>query len=231
MQVNDILDTLADFKDVFGIETGIANKEEKQVNIDSKTINNHKRIVCLENIDKHIYRRAFGTIRLLESIKKFNKGHSYHFMTGGDVDALSYLQLILLHQPLEYCLFSTWCMAAPDVVMFDDWLTNKKIAKLDAYVGEIFPSSYPEQWIMLNELIDKHKCGRIAVFRNHSKIFAGYGPKFAFGIETSANIMTNPRAENGCITIGEEIYKFYREYFDGIISIVKKEIKNAGQES
>lgn len=44
------------------------------------------------------------------------------------------------------------------------------------------------------------------------------GKKFAFGIETSANINTNPRTENGCLTIGKEIYEFYKEYFDKIIS-------------
>lgn len=60
--------------------------------------------------------------------------------------------------------------------------------------------------------------GRVAFFRNHSKIYAGIGPKFAFGIETSANVNTNPRTENGCITISEEIYRFYKEYFDGITS-------------
>lgn len=44
------------------------------------------------------------------------------------------------------------------------------------------------------------------------------GNKFAVGIETSANINTNPRTENGCLTIGKEIYEFYKEYFDKIIS-------------
>lgn len=44
------------------------------------------------------------------------------------------------------------------------------------------------------------------------------GDKFHFAVESSANINTNPRTENGCITIGEDIYKFYREYFDGINS-------------
>lgn len=56
------------------------------------------------------------------------------------------------------------------------------------------------------------------MFRNHSKIFAGVGEKFAFGIETSANVNTNPRTENGCITISNEIYEFYKDYFDKIES-------------
>lgn len=32
------------------------------------------------------------------------------------------------------------------------------------------------------------------------------------------NINTNPRTENGCITIGRDIYDFYKTYFDGIVS-------------
>ena len=47
---------------------------------------------------------------------------------------------------------------------------------------------------------------------------AKHGPKFAFGIQTSANINTNPRTENGCITIDRELYEFYKAYFDGIKS-------------
>ncbi len=73
---------------------------------------------------------------------------------------------------------------------------------------------------MLKPIIEKHG-GRVAVFRNHAKIFAGSGDKFYFGVETSANINTNPRTENGCITIEKEIYEFYKAYFDGIVSFAK----------
>ena len=109
-------------------------------------------------------------------------------------------------------------MAADDILQFDEWLKSGKIKKLDAYVGEIFPGSYKMEWKRLNQMFDEHKCGRIAVFKNHSKIYAGIGEKFAFGIETSANINTNPRTENGCITIDSGIFDFYKTYFDGIIS-------------
>lgn len=129
------------------------------------------------------------------------------------------------HWAYEPCLYgchqginSTWCMAAEDILQFDEWLTKGRIKKLDAYVGEIFPGSYKVEWRMLKDIFERHQCGRIAVFRNHSKIYAGTGERFAFGIETSANINTNPRTENGCITIGRDIYDFYKTYFDGIVS-------------
>ena len=44
---------------------------------------------------------------------------------------------------------------------------------------------------------------------------------FYFGIQTSANINTNPRTEQGSITIDKGIFDFYKEYFDGIKSFEK----------
>lgn len=173
---------------------------------------------CLELSQKYEYRRAFSEVKLLEAMKyePLKQGFSYNFITGGDVDGLSYLKIILNNQDLEHCIFSTWCMAAEDIFQFGEWLKAGRIKKLDAYVGEIFPNSYRFEYKQLTEMFDRYKCGRIAVFKNHSKIFAGYGDKFYFGIQTSANINTNPRTENGCIIIDENIYHFYNDYFKGI---------------
>lgn len=176
---------------------------------------------CYELSTKYLYRRAFSETSLLDACEKFEfrEGHAYHFITGGDVDSLSYLKAILRQQPLSYCLFSTWCMAAEDILQFEEWLRAGRIKHLDGYVGEIFPNSYRVEYQLLKDVFARN-CGggRIAVFKNHSKIYAGIGPKFAFAVETSANINTNPRTENGCITIDHGIYEFYREFFDGIKS-------------
>lgn len=196
---------------------------EEEITKTGKSIKAQRRkTMCLERTDNHLYRRAFSETQLLDVLpREMKEGTSYHCITAGDVDSLSYLKVILRQQDLDYCLFSTWCMADEDILCFEEWLESGKIKKLDAYVGEIFPSSYTLAWQQLNNLFEKYKCGRIAVFRNHSKIYAGYGNKFHFGVETSANINTNPRTENGCITINKEIFEFYKEYFDGIVSIVK----------
>jgi hypothetical protein len=177
------------------------------------------RSTCLKRNDKSIYRRAFSETQLLDltGLNYMKDGESYHFITGGDVDSLSFLKIILRQQDLKYCLFSTWCMASEDIYQIEEWLNNGKIKKIDAYVGEIFPGTYRLEYQLLKPVIEKHG-GRVAVFRNHSKIYAGYGDKFYFGIQSSANINTNPRSENACITIGKEIYEFYKAYFDGIIS-------------
>ena len=185
---------------------------------DPKPESHRRRSEVLIRSTNNIYRRAFSETQLLDILPlNMKDGDSYHCITAGDVDALSYLKVIIRQQNIDYLLFSTWCMAGDDVLQFDEWLKSGKIKKIDAYVGEIFPRSYVHEYEALKRILKRCE-GRIVVFKNHSKIFAGTGDKFAFGIETSANINTNPRTENGCITIGAEIYEFYKQYFDGIVS-------------
>ena len=200
-------------------ETISNKKDKKQVKEQEENKSHRRNTECFVRTDKHIFRRAYSESQLLDAVGiDFKDGESYHCITGGDVDSLSYLKAVLRQQNLDYCLFSTWCMAAEDILCFGEYLEKGLIKRLDAYVGEIFPNSYKIEYKMLKDLFEKYNCGRIAVFKNHSKIYAGIGNKFAFGIETSANINTNPRTENGCITIGNDIFEFYKTYFDGIKS-------------
>lgn len=183
-------------------------------------------VECTELSPKFLYRRAFSEAALLDAcsppVFELKEGHCYNFITAGDVDSLSYLKLILLHQDLKHCLCSTWCMAAEDILQLFTWHEKGKIEVLDIYVGEIFPNQYRIEWQMLMDYYRENpETGRLCVFRNHSKIYAGTGNRFAFGIQTSANINTNPRTENGCIIIDDGIYHFYKDYFDGINSFEK----------
>lgn len=183
----------------------------------------HRKTEVYELTPKFEYRRAYSETRLLDSLAApgfhFEEGHSYNFITGGDVDSLSFLKAVLRQQPLDYCLASTWCMGAEDILQFREWVDQGLIKKLDIYVGEIFSGSYKVEFGMLKKLYDdKPDLGRFALFRNHSKVYAGTGPLWSFGIQSSANINTNPRTENTCITIDKGIFEFYKEYYDGIKS-------------
>ena len=171
---------------------------------------------CLERSQQNEYRRAFSETQLLDiTPKEFKEGYSYHFITGGDVDGLSYLKVILRQQPLEYCLISTWVMAAEDIYLCQEYLGKGLIKRLDFYLGEVYRGNYPQEYALIKQVAAQ--CGGcLKTFKNHAKILAGYGERFAFGVEGSANFNTNPRTENACINIGEDIYKFYKEYFDGI---------------
>ena len=206
-----------------GSNFGFGSAKPKESQAEKMPKKRQRHVECLELSQEYLYRRAFSETELLDVLPMdFKDGHSIHCITGGDVDSLSYLRAVMRRvSHLDHLLFSTWCMADEDVLQFRDWLKSGKIRRLDAYVGEIFPGSYAGVYELLVNVFDEFDCGRICVFRNHSKIYAGTGPEFSFGIETSANINTNPRTENGCITIGGGIYEFYKSFFDGIESFDK----------
>ena len=109
---------------------------------------------CLELSTRHLYRRAFSESTLLDILGSFNftDGMSYHFITAGDVDSLSYLKAVLRAQSCDHVLLSTWCMAAEDIFQLQEWLAEGKIKKLDIYVGEIFPNSYKVEYQMLCDM-------------------------------------------------------------------------------
>lgn len=176
---------------------------------------------CMVRKSQTVLRRAWGESNLLDILDQdLQEGFSYHCLTGGDVDSMSFCKHIVRQQPLDYLLFSTWCMAIDDIAQLDAWITSGRIGRIDAYVGEIFPGSYKLQHAALQEVI--HKCGgRVGVFKNHSKIYAGTGPRFAFAIESSANVNTNPRTENTTITVDRALFEFYKEFYDGIVPFNK----------
>ena len=167
---------------------------------------------------RQFYRRYTSERKLEETLDwEFTPGSAYHVISGGDIDSLTFLKLILRQQPLNYLSLSTWCMALQDIEELERYIKLGRIKRLDSYVGEIFKGSYGNEY---RQLCDLHKRygGRAAIFRNHAKVFCGFGNRFDFVIESSANINTNPRAENTVITIDKGLAYFYKDYFDGIIS-------------
>ncbi len=141
--------------DIREIATGVS----EQADVPKRT---HRRTTqCYELSTKYLYRRAFSETSLLDACGafEFQEGHSYHFITGGDVDSLSDLKAILRQQPLTYCLFSTWGMAAKDILQFEEWLQDGLIEHLDAYVGEIFPNSYRVEYRLLKDVFARNRGG------------------------------------------------------------------------
>ena len=44
----------------------------------------------------------------------YKRGDCYCFLTGGDIDSLTFLKHVIRQQPLRYCLVSTWCFGVED---------------------------------------------------------------------------------------------------------------------
>jgi hypothetical protein len=128
--------------------------------------------------------------------------------------------VIVKQQPVEYVLISTWCMAITDVKEVEKWLKRKDIGHADFYVGEIFQGSYADVYLYLKQVAERFG-SRVCIFRNHAKVMAGFGNAFDFVIESSANVNTNPRTEQTCITIDTGLARFYKEFYDEINNFTK----------
>lgn len=167
----------------------------------------------------HFQRRVTSEMLLEDALPwHFNRGEAYHCFSFGDVDALGYLRAILKQQPLEYICLSTFSMSIVDVKNLEKWVEAGLIKRLDIYMGEIFDSKYTESYLALKKMLAPMG-GRAAIFRNHSKVMAGFGERFDFAVEGSANLNSNPRCEQTVITLDTGLARFYKEnVFDEIAS-------------
>lgn len=166
----------------------------------------------------HKMRRINSEIALNQVLPwHFEKGEVWHCISQGDVDSLTYLRVIVKQQKIKYLLLSTWCMAATDIQEIGSWIDAGYIDRVDFYVGEIFTSRYASEFVILKDLCERTG-GRVALFRNHSKVMAGFGDRFDFVIESGANVNTNPRCEQATISIDSGAARFYKEFYDAIKS-------------
>lgn len=169
-------------------------------------------------------RRAKSEAVLAEVLPEIpEEGCSYHVISHGDVDALSYLTHVAKTTPFDYVLISTWCMAMPDVDQLIDWLNAGRIGELDFICGEIFPTQYPDETDKLFRLQAAGESLRLRIARNHAKIILACNADdgIYYTMEGSANVNTNPRIEQTCLTRDRDLFEFYREFYDGIQSVYK----------
>ena len=192
------------------METDFFNDDFFSVSDGNEKMLKASETVALKLKLKNEYRRAASEIKLLDMDFDFEEGDSYHFMTAGDVDALSFLSLILRQQKIKELYMSTWVAAQNDVDYLEKKIKDGRIGILKSFVGEIFKKQYPSVYNSLS------KISEVKSAKNHSKIWAGRGEKFDFHIEMSCNINTNPRIENACIVIGGDGFEFYKQFFDGL---------------
>jgi len=168
---------------------------------------------------RHETRAALSERRLESTLDwHLQKGTTYHCISGGDVDALSYLRAIARTQPLDYVLISSWVIGKADVEEIASWKRRGFIKRLDFYVGEYFANgdrtSRMETYEAIKKLVEPD--GRVCIYRNHAKITVGFGRDYDFSIASSANINTNPRIENTTITVDTGVATFYKEFYDGL---------------
>ncbi|MBR0288639.1 MAG: hypothetical protein IJQ82_06630 [Selenomonadaceae bacterium] len=177
-----------------------------------------KSVQVKKTVNQHAMRRVLSELALEKELPwHFEQGVSYHCISFGDVDVLTYFRVVVKQQRIRYALISTWCMASEDILEIRRWIEQGYIGRCDFYVGEIFKASYYKQYQELIALC-KELGGRVAICRNHSKVMVLLGERFDCVVESSANVNTNPRIENCVITVDSELAHWYKNFYDGIKS-------------
>lgn len=181
-------------------------------------LNADKSVQVKKTVNRHETRRVLSELALEKELPwHFEQGVSYHCISFGDADALTYMRVVVKQQRIKYALVSTWCMASEDIREIRGWIERGYIGRVDFYVGEIFKASYYQQYEELQDLCKKLG-GRVAICRNHSKVMVLIGERFDAVIESSANVNTNPRIEQCVITVDTELAHWYKDFYDGINS-------------
>lgn len=175
-------------------------------------------------------RRANTEAHLAELLPaRFTPGESWHVISRGDVDALSYLRHALRGVThFDHVLLSTWCIAKADLQELEAWLDAGRIDLFELYAGEIFPSQYGDEYETMLRLCETYGC-RLVIAKNHSKVTLASLESEAYRlvVESSANVNTNPRIEQSAVHCCDELHAFYLEFFHGLRSIDKHSARQA----
>ena len=176
---------------------------------------------AIKSRQSHVTRRAKSEAVLAEILPAdLERGCTYHVMSHGDVDALSYLAHAIKAQPMDYVMISTWVMAASDVKLLERWVDEGRIQTIDFNFGEHMTGQYGDVLKSASDLAI-FTGGGAKIARNHSKIILARNEAADYYLtcEGSANVNTNPRIEQTALTLDRDLFLFFHDFFADLKSI------------
>lgn len=183
-----------------------------------KTVRRKTALTTISNEDE--VRRANGVVELNRLMtERPTPGRSIHILTGGNVDLLSHLMWLLQFWPKVRRVFlSAWAISGVDILKCKQYLEQGTIGTLELLLGDIFPSKYKMEWAKLMEMYDAGVITNIFNSSIHSKVMLiDVDDQTKIVIESSANCNMNPRVEQSCVTVSDELFRFYDTYLHGIL--------------
>ncbi len=181
-----------------------------------------RRATAQKSANRHHMRRANAEATLAEILPAtIAPGESWHVMSRGDIDSLSYVRHVLAGvSHLDHLLMSTWCIAKNDLTEISNWLESGRVEQFDLYAGEIFPGSYGDEYEQMLAMCENYGA-RLVIAKNHSKVTLCSVDDYKIVIESSANVNTNPRIEQSALHHNADLHGFYLDFFSGVKSIDK----------
>lgn len=169
--------------------------------------------------DDVVLRRVRGAQQLIRLMKneKPKAHHSYHIISGGNVDLICHLRYILdMYHRIDWVFISAWSISGSDILLLKQWYDHQKVIELNLLVGDVYPKNYKKEWEKLNELACDGFIKNLYHSTIHSKLLLIRCGNDKIVVESSANCNMNPRVEQSVLTLSDQLFDFYVSYFDDL---------------
>lgn len=146
------------------------------------------------------------------------QGDSWHVLSTGDLDVLSFLRHLLAG--VDYfasVLVTTWRINRDDLEQIQAWLDAGRIETFHLIIDQRFGRLAPDEY-KLAQTIAADYGGSVTCCLNHSKITLCDAPHADqwLVVESSANVNTNHRFEQTAVHNSRELHNFYQQAFDRV---------------
>jgi len=170
---------------------------------------------------RSIARQSKIETRIAESDKKLfdvlplriEPGTSFHVLSGGDIDALSYLRVIFANTGyFKNVTISSWRISMPAMQQLHAWMDAGLIDRLNLVVDKRFARLSLDVLEYAKSFIYEYG-GNISVTLTHAKItlLENSDKNLYYVLESSANLNINKRLEHTTIYNDKGLHDFYRD--------------------
>ena len=166
---------------------------------------------------KREFKRA-GNLKAVAEILDYlpDPGSSIHVIGNGRYDFFDWVPHLtgLIGEPCQG-YFSTWTMNRDNVLELLDLYDKGRLSSITMMTGIYFKRRESSNYATLLEGIQA-RGQRYMAFWNHTKIILLEGGGYSLAVEGSANMTSNPRLEQYCISNDRALFEFHREWIEAM---------------
>lgn len=150
---------------------------------------------------------------------KIAAGDSWHVISTGDVDVLSFVRHLLTGVThFETVSIATWRINRDDIEQIAAWLDAGRIEIFYLVIDQRFARLAPDEYERSRQIVRDYEGSTLTTCLNHSKVtlLAAPASDAWLTMESSANVNTNHRLEQTAIHNNRELHDFYADIYANV---------------
>lgn len=178
-----------------------------------ETKNNSSLPSLISTMDENMFSNAASLKLFKGTLADWNKGKTYHFVTGGQWSLHELVGFVLTKTGPANVWLSTWAITENPARAFLSWKESGLISNLYG----IFDYKIKEQKSATFNLCENFFT-KIHLTKCHAKVVVIRNNEWGVSISTSANLTRNPRIERGIICVSETVADSDINWMNAIMS-------------